>query len=348
MESKTIKKMTRVNKSTVARFKKSNARPDRARVGTVHKPSRLFAENEVLVMESDCFFGVNNQEVYFDLSMVNMFKYITSVEVNKDLPEKLVTLLLESKPDFELTSWRTVSEDLDAMDNEKVKDWNESIKIFGNKYEGFLQEFQRLKKETDIAKRMAMFQMKQRSAYRRFQVLSTYPAFELRYRMREGQVKLTELCLNETFIKEVGYTLENFTSTVLTEGIPQFFAKSEVSRSVGACKAFMEHYMVNDTELPAHPAELYMKTGYRKKVTLQSLELVEIADGDLILSFILYIKEKSLPYGSYSKEPYAPEFMKILQEHDQEKEYMFNHYYGENYKGLHSNTDKVCKIKELF
>jgi hypothetical protein len=27
---------------------------------------------------------------------------------------------------------------------------------------------------------------------------------------------------------------------------------------------------------------------------------------------------------------------------------MFNHYYGENFKGLHSNTDKVCKIKELF
>jgi len=37
--------------------------------------------------------------------MINMFKYITSVEINKDLPEKLVTLLLEPKPDFELTSW---------------------------------------------------------------------------------------------------------------------------------------------------------------------------------------------------------------------------------------------------
>jgi hypothetical protein len=348
MESKKIKKMARVNKNLVARFKKSNARPERARVGVVHKPSRLFAENEVLVMESDCFFGVNGEEIYFDISMINMFKYITSVEINKDLPEKLLTLLLEPKPDFELTSWRTVSEDFDNMENEKVKDWNESLKIFGNRYESFLQEFQRIKKETDVAKRMALVQMKQRSAYKRFQIFSTYPAFEMRYRLRDGQVKLTELCLNETFVKEVGYTVENFTNTVLTEGIPQFFAKSQVSRAVGACKAFFEHYMVNDTELPPHEAELFMKTGYRKKVNLQSLELVEIADGDLILSFMLYVKEKSLPYGSYTKEPLAPEFMEILKLHDQEKEYMFNHYYGENFKGLHSNTDKVCKIKELF
>jgi len=52
MESKKIKKMARVNKNLVARFKKSNARPERAQVGVVHKPSRLFADNEVLVMES--------------------------------------------------------------------------------------------------------------------------------------------------------------------------------------------------------------------------------------------------------------------------------------------------------
>lgn len=136
---------------------------------------------------------------------------------------------------------------------------------------------------------MALFQMKQRSAYRRFQVLSTYPAFEMRYRLREGQVKFTELCLNETFIKEVGFTVENFTSTVLSEGIPQFFAKTPISTAIGACKAFMEHYMENDTELPPHEAELFMKTGYVTSFTFKPI-LRFLRERKLIFSHLSLLK----------------------------------------------------------
>jgi len=32
---------------------------------------------------------------------------------------------------------------------------------------------------------------------------------------------------------------------------------------------------------------------------------------------------------------------------DKEKEYLLNTYYGEKFQGLYSNTDKVCKIREL-
>jgi len=73
-----------------------------------------------------------------------------------------------------------------------------------------------------MEQRVALFKMKQQSAQRRLFLLSSYPAFELRYRLKKDEVKLTELCLNETFLREIGYTVDNFTNTVLTEGIPQY------------------------------------------------------------------------------------------------------------------------------
>jgi len=51
------------------------------------------------------FFGVKDDQIHFDLSMLNTFKYITSVEVRKDLSEKIVTILLEPKLQFPVSSW---------------------------------------------------------------------------------------------------------------------------------------------------------------------------------------------------------------------------------------------------
>jgi len=347
MESKKIKKIQKVNKSSIARFKKSNIRPARAQVGLIKKPPRLFDESEVFVLESDLFFGMKDNQIFFDISMMNLFKYITSVEVRKDMTEKFVTLLLEPKPQYPTTSWRTVVDNFEKISSPSVQEWKESLKAFGSKYESFMADFEGLKKETDMQKKMALYKMRHQAAAKRLYILTTFPALEMRYRMKKDGVKLSELCINETFLKEVGYTIQNFTSTVLNEGLPQFFPRKALSRAIGAVKAFMEQYMVNDVEEPAHPAELLMKTGYRKKVVLQTVELVEISDGDLIMSFVLYIKEKSLPYGSYQIQPFSQDFLEGLQNNDKEKEYLYKTYYGENFQGFHSNTDKVCKIKEL-
>jgi len=72
-----------------------------------------------------------------------------------------------------------------------------------------------------MQKKLFLYKMRQQSAAKRLYILSTYPAFEMRYRMKKDEIKLTELCINETFLKEVGYSLETFTSTVLVEGLPQ-------------------------------------------------------------------------------------------------------------------------------
>jgi len=72
-----------------------------------------------------------------------------------------------------------------------------------------------------MQKKMALYKMRHQAAAKRLYILTTFPALEMRYRMKKDGVKLSELCINETFLKEVGYTIQNFTSTVLNEGLPQ-------------------------------------------------------------------------------------------------------------------------------
>jgi len=346
-EYKVIKKFGKVNRSSAQRFKKTSSKPSRAQTALVDRPSRITDQNDFHLIEADVFFAVKDQQLSFDISMLNTFKYITSVEVRKDLKEKVVTLLLESKPNQSISSWHTVAEDLEANESPEVRGWSESLRKFGNRYEAFMKEFAALKKENDLQKRMFLYKMRQQAASRRLYILSTFPAFEIRYRMKKDEIKCSELCYNETFLKEIGYTLENFTSTVLTEGLPKFLVSgSPIEKDI--VKGVWENYMVNEAESPEQETEILMKTGYRKKVLFQTLTLVELSENDLILSYILFLKKKGLPYGSYEKEPYAPEFLEILKETDKQKEYLFQNYYGEKFQGLHSNTEKVCKIKELY
>ena len=84
--------------------------------------------------------------------MLNIFKHITSVEVRKDLSEKIVTFKLEPQSCPAVTSWwvlpfsgfdmfsrQTVLEDLEKKETPAVKKWAESIQKFGPQYQNFIQ-----------------------------------------------------------------------------------------------------------------------------------------------------------------------------------------------------------------
>lgn len=346
IDNKKIKKLEKVNKTSTVRFKKSQLKPPRAQTGVISRPSRTYDESDVYMLESDIVFGMKDEEIVVDVSQLNHFKFITSVEIRKDLTEKMVTLLMEQKQNPAPTSWQTLANDFEKSENPLLKEWTETFQSFGGKYESFLKDFEGLKKENNLQKKLFLYKMRQQSAAKRVYMLSTYPSFEMRYRMKKDEVKCTELCFNETMLKEAGYTLENFTSTVLSEGLPQFFTQNSTGAATNL-KGIMENFLVNETELPEQETELLMKTGYRKKVVMQTLILVELSETDLILSIIFSMKSKSLPFGSCEKQPYAPEFLEILKSNDKEKEYLFNTYYGENFQGFHSNTEKVCKIREI-
>lgn len=156
--------------------------------------------------------------------------------------------------------------------------------------------------------------------------------------------------MNETFLREAGYPLETFPALALAEGIPQFFPSDSVS-FLQSMKTTLEKFLVEEVSIGEQEGELYMKTGYVKKIAFETHCFVEVCETTIVASFILVITKKSDPLPGQKREDlgkeFSEEFLDLQREVDKDKEYLLKTYYGESFVGLYSNNTKVCKIKDL-
>jgi len=99
--------------------------------------------------------------------------------------------------------------------------------------------------------------------------LEDYPCIFLKSGAIEGKPGISEIVLNEEFMKEVGYPLDIFASQVLEEGIPQFMPYENEAQTV-ILRHVMEKYFELSTEESYQSAEissyLFTKDNYVKEV----------------------------------------------------------------------------------
>ena len=53
------------------------------------------------------------------------------------------------------------------------------------------------------------------------ELFESFPCMHLKYRHRAHQNQLNEITFSESFVKSLGYSVEEFAEIVLLEGIPQ-------------------------------------------------------------------------------------------------------------------------------
>jgi len=143
----------------------------------------------------------------------------------------------------------------------------------------------------NMQQKMILAQSAKESITKRIQLFSTYAAIEMRFRMKDGIIGIGELCMNETFIREAGYTLDNFPTIVLNEGIPQFFPENSKAL-LNSLKTAMDNFLTSPVSLPEQETDFLMKAGYKKKVAFETHVLVEMTEEDVVVSLILAITKK--------------------------------------------------------
>jgi len=198
----------------------------------------------------------------------------------------------------------------------------------------------------NLQQKLILAQSAKDSIAKRIHIFSTFPAIEMRFRMKDGVIGIGELCMNETFIREAGYTLDNFPTIVLNEGIPQFFPENSKAL-LNSLKTAMDNFLIGPVSLQEQETDFLMKAGYKKKVAFETHVLIEMTEEDVVISLILAITKKSFPIEMYEKKDYNEEFLETLKVFDEEKEYLLNTFYGEKFQGVYSNTGKVCKLRDL-
>lgn len=114
--------------------------------------------------------------------------------------------------------------------------------------------------------------------------------------MRNHQIQLSDVVFSETFIAELGYSVESFANSVLKEGLPQYFPLSYIlnkpsfrlmplhsSHSTTLLKALVGNYFtIEDSgqEIPNQVSTLFMKNGYVMKIFTEEFLLKNLFKGE--------------------------------------------------------------------
>ena len=96
------------------------------------------------------------------------------------------------------------------------------------------------------------------------ELLNEFPCIFLKSGSIEGKPGISEIILNEDFMKEAGYPLEMFASQVLEEGIPQFMPYENEAQNL-ILKTMLERYFELgscDYKSPEISTHLFTKDNY--------------------------------------------------------------------------------------
>lgn len=80
------------------------------------------------------------------------------------------------------------------------------------------REYKAAKAEPEEAEHV---QITEETEKKKNQLLEFFPCFYIKFRFESSHIHITEISLNELLLKELGYTLDTFVTTVFQEGLPQ-------------------------------------------------------------------------------------------------------------------------------
>lgn len=125
---------------------------------------------------------------------------------------------------------RKIVKRLETSEYTELNNWGATIKQFSEKYEHFISVKNLYiflcynpSKTNDIPKAESLLheEITKKSATKLHSLCQSAPAFYVKLRSVGASIALTELVFTESLIKELGYPLNSFITSIFEEGIPQ-------------------------------------------------------------------------------------------------------------------------------
>jgi len=183
-------------------------------------------------------------------------------------------------------------------------------------------------------------------------LFETYSCIQSKYRLKNHQNQLNEIIFSEGFLREIGYSLEEFAHIVLEEGIPQLLLFNDHPNDSGI-KELMKRYFTlgpQDYETPEFESLLRLKHGYVRKIKYKVFYLMNYENNSFGLDSILAILSKEEPYlGHPNPEnlPIKKGFMQTMNLRAKESEYFLSSYYNLSFPRKFENMHKICRVREI-
>jgi len=215
------------------------------------------------------------------------FRYdISTIDLNKTPLSSSVTINFKINPEYLAVPWEYTIKRLESYGDLNLATWAHIIKNYYAQGPGKLysKRFEMMMNET-----------RERAALTCETFESQYPYHKGIFLTNETSTELLSVSWNESFLKEMGHTSENFMERISKDGLqPMSPQDSAINRNFG--KVFLNYVLGKCQPIQEEPdfvAYLYNKDGTVRKCVLQNyLIMYPAPEGIYFISYYILKKEK--------------------------------------------------------
>lgn len=345
--TKIVKKKTKNRETLLRNLRKGKARKEaRCAFDVIPHPLKFTGFPELYRLYADVILMEQNNNLTFESSLFNHFKLYKQAQIVNYATQKAIKFKMENQ-NVPTVDWRRLLDKLSTSNS--LQQWINPVKNYCERYESLIQKFQEGFTEERI---IAMEESNTKMENIRQTLMKTYPCIEFKSMLKDGQINVSEMSFSEKYCSELGFTLDEFSSVVFEEGLPQISPLTGSGASSFA-KLRLEKYLTFDQDgyqTPEFETYFIMKGGYMKKVKLKVLYhpcYEKGVPGFVIIGVVVAHQRPAYIAPHLQGLKLNTEFVDYMTNKEQEANQFLTAYYGEELEPKYSNLPKTCTIREI-
>lgn len=338
----------------IRNLKKGKARKEpRCDYQLIPYPSKFLSPARLYRLYADLILMEKDDTLVSGASLYNNFKIYKNAQMYESMNQKLVRVKIENR-DIPVMDWRAVTEKLGRSDSKELKNWTQVIREYCERYENVVKKMQKDQDEMTNNKQVQLVERNKKLEQFRQNIMKTYPYAESKVQFINGQMQITEMSFSEKYLAELGFTIDEFTSTVFQEGMPEILSLSSHA-GTSIAKLRLEKYMAHDQDgyqTPDFDSNLVMKNGSLKKIKYRVYYYTCFEKGvpGFVLIGAIVGKEKALIKNTNQGNQTVKinsDFVDFMCGREQERDNFLASYYDKRAEKKYLDTYKTCKVKEI-
>jgi len=330
---------TRIHKHRPLEKKQKQLRDNYEIIGL---PPKYLPLNDIYLLPGNIPFSQKNDGFITELSWLNEFHVFREVEFLDKDGEKGLVIHVERRTDSRFPRLKNFTDKLLKTRNSELRSWGKIIK-------GFCQTCKNIRTNFDHEK---ILQVKQEVtsppvSETRAEGVAT---IKLKSYFRGSESNLTQIFVNENFIRTFGFSLEAFCSHVLSEGLPKIFEDQDENNSDFLYKMLEELNTADKSNKKTSLIEASIKTksGYIKNVKVQAEFQINYHNDrfESDLSFHI-INQEPLCFLSNNVQTINENFLQAIKQTEQQAKEFIQTFYNSSILLTYTSQDQMCKIKEI-
>jgi len=316
-------------------------------------PQKFEDSGTLFLAHGNIPWSIKENEFECNMSLLNEFHLYRGVHVADYEGQKIVVVKTERRTDRRYIRWKTVVKKA-SQGGSRSKHFATAVQGYCERVEQTANDYIHKVASLSVQKggKAKIAELKEEVDNKKRELVTKFPYFQCRSSFRGFQTELDEILVNERFLQIIGFSIETFISTVLSEGLPALLGMrlgSESDMTTTQCRYGHQEGKYK-SEAPTIYFCLHSRSNFVQDAKITTYLLMNHDDTeykcDLIYVLTDHNHQFSLP-PIYKGPALTSDYISFMMEREKQMEEFLKYFKSDLGFIKFSNQHKICKIKEI-